>query len=89
MDRDTSEPSRDSWRTCGTVTHATPPVSSRRSPGDVAANGRLAQLGAVAVDQPLPDPPGGVPLLLGEHLIGGHPVADQRLPRPKHRRRPL
>jgi hypothetical protein len=49
--------------------------------GDVAADGGLAQLGAVLVDQPLPDPPGGVPLLLGKHLVGGHPGADQWLPR--------
>lgn len=48
--------------------------------GDVAADGGLAQLGAVAIDQPLPDPPGGMPLLLGEHLVGGYPRADQRLP---------
>ncbi len=37
----------------------------------VAAHGRLAHLGVVLFDQPLEDPPGRVPLLLGHQLVAG------------------
>jgi hypothetical protein len=73
-----SSPTR--W-TCGTVTHPTPPVSSRRSPGDVAADGRPSPArrrsrrpAAASIGRAV------CRCLLGEHLVGGHPRADQRLP---------
>jgi hypothetical protein len=43
---------------------ADPTTQLAAQPGDVLAHGRLAKLGAMLGHQPLPDPMGGVPLLL-------------------------
>lgn len=78
--KSTSASSPTRW-TCGTVTHPTPPVSSRRSPGDLAANGRPSPTrhrsrrpAAASIGRAV------CRCLLGEHLVGGHPRGDQRLP---------
>jgi hypothetical protein len=54
-------------------------------PSHILAHGRLAQLRAVLVTQPLPDPMRSVPLLLRQRLVGRHPRLDQRLPRIQNR----
>ena len=52
--------------------------------GHVAAHRRLAHVGAVLVDQALPDSPGRVALLLGDVAVLRQPGVDRRLPRLQH-----
>jgi hypothetical protein len=54
--------------------------------GDVTPHGRLADVGAVFLDQALPDAPSGVALLLGRVPVGLQPAVDRRLPGVEHRR---
>ena len=44
---------------------------------DVPADGRLGDIGALLVDQPLPDPAGGVALLAGRDGVLGQPAPDR------------
>jgi hypothetical protein len=54
--------------------------------GHEPAHGRLADLHAVLVDEPLPHSPGRVTLLAGRALVCLEPPDDQRLPRVQHAR---
>ena len=56
---------------------------------DVAAHGRLAQIGVVFVDEALPHPPGSVALLAWQRLIRFQPGVDDRLELVHLRRWPL
>ena len=55
---------------------------------DVLANRRLADPRTMLSDQPLPDPPRGMPLLFRQLLVRLDPRADHRLPLAQHRRLP-
>ena len=55
---------------------------------DIVTDRRLGDLGAVLVDQPPPDPLGGVPLLARRVKIRDQPLVDQRAILTELRRRP-
>ena len=67
------------------------PVQRRSRPSDRAPTPRTvdsATTRAVLVHQPLPHPPGGVPLLPRRGQIRHQPAPHRVLPRPEHRPRP-
>ena len=71
--------------------HGDLPEGHRLAPaglGHIAPHGRLADVGAVLLDQALPHTAGGVALLLGRVTVGLQPAVDRRLPGVQHRRHP-
>src|SRR5215204_3361397 len=70
--------------------HHLPPVSAdlNLQPGNQAPHARLAHPCAFLLDQPLPDPARGLPLLPWRRQIRDQPAPDRRHISTQHRRRP-